>query len=125
MFGYEKGGADVVRLGLRDLANAAAQDAYVAECGKLVDDLNARYARAVAARGGAADEYELLRLPDRRFFRRRGEPAFEMVGVDRALFRDVDAYLAHLARELPDAYLASGDFCRYVETLREVVAGEP
>ena len=25
---------------------------------------------------------ELLRLPDRRFFRRKGEPAFSMVGID-------------------------------------------
>jgi hypothetical protein len=124
MFGHEKKGAEIVKLGLKDMENGAAQDAYIAECQRMLDDLNQRYARAVQARGGAVDEAVLLRLPDRRFFRRRGEPAFQMIGVDGRAFTDVDAYVAHLGDALPEAYLASRDVRHFVETLRKLVAGQ-
>lgn len=143
MFGHEKGGDTVVRLGLKELPNAEAQARYVDECAKLVEDLNRRFVRARLGdrsraeadaiaedllRGGRRhveiSPEELLRLPDRRFFRRRGEPAFEMVGVAGERFSDVDAYVAHLGAHLPEAYLASRDLRQYVETLRQVVAGE-
>jgi 1,2-phenylacetyl-CoA epoxidase catalytic subunit len=124
MFGHEKGGDTNVRLGIKDMANGEAQRLFVEECQKMLDDLNRRYTRAVTERGGKVDDTELLRLPDSRFFRRRGEPAFQMIGVNGETFTDVDGYLAHLGQHLPDAYLASKDVKHYADTLRKVVAGE-
>jgi hypothetical protein len=63
-------------------------------------------------------------MPDRRFFRRKGEPAFTMVGAEGEPFTDVDAYVAHLAKHLPEAYLTTRDMRMYVETLRKVASGE-
>jgi 1,2-phenylacetyl-CoA epoxidase catalytic subunit len=143
MFGHEKGGDTNIRLGFKDKLNAEAQSLYSAECQRMLDDLNQRYVRARlpgAAREqaevlierlrrdrGALDGVvweDLLRLPDARFFRRRGVPAFEMVGVDGEVFGAPEAYLAHLGRHLPEAYMASRDVSRYAQTLRKVVAGE-
>src|SRR5438093_51767 len=97
MFGDERGGQTNVKFGLKDLANLEAQDLYVEECQRMLDDVNERYVRARLAdrpreeaeaafvklsagesvAGMSPDD--LLRLPDRRFFRRRGEPAFQLV----------------------------------------------
>jgi len=124
MFGHEKKGEEVMKLGLKDMTNGEAQDAYIGECRKMLDDFNRRYARAIEARGGTVEESDLLRLPDRRFFRRRGEPAFQMISVDGKAFTDVDAYVTHLGEVLPEAYLASRDVTHYVDTLRQLLAGQ-
>ncbi|MCZ6507266.1 MAG: hypothetical protein O7A04_04355, partial [Acidobacteria bacterium] len=39
-------------------------------------------------------------------------------------FDDADSYLAHLSKQLPDAYRASSDFQDYAEKLRKVAGGE-
>jgi len=124
MFGHEAKGQEIVALGLKDMANGEAQDAYIDECGKMLDDLNKRHVRAMEARAATVDEADLLRLPHPRFFRRRGEPAFQMIAVDGAPFADVDAYVRYLGAVLPEAYLASRDVKHYVETLRKLVAGQ-
>jgi len=67
---------------------------------------------------------ELVHVPHPHFFRRRGVPAFTLTGWDGETFGDVDSYLAHLVRHLPDAYRASSDFRDYVEQLRNVESGE-
>src|SRR5919201_1297915 len=120
MFGDERGGATNVKLGLKDLTNKEAQDRYVDECEKMLDDINTRFVRARLAhlsRDDADKAYarikagetvegigrdDLLRLPDRRFFRRRGEPAFEMVGHDGERFTGVEEYIAHVLAHLPE-----------------------
>jgi 1,2-phenylacetyl-CoA epoxidase catalytic subunit len=143
MFGDERGGGSNVRLGLKPVKNGEAQQAFYEEVGKLVEDLNLRYlraklpdlglgeARALLAR--IVDEGEavqgihrddLLRLPHMQFCRRRGEPAFRMVGFDGETFAEVDTYLRHLARHLPESYLANRDFRDYAATLRKVATGE-
>ena len=147
MFGDDRadshGGEDSVRLGLKDMTNRQAQDAYIAEVGHMLDDLNTRYVRAkrpdlsrdeadalyARVRQGKNDEgdirYEdLLRLPDRRFFRRRGDGAFQMWGFDGQRFDDVEAYLRHVAAHLPEAYRASVDVRHWADTLRKVHGGE-
>jgi hypothetical protein len=63
-------------------------------------------------------------MPHAQFFRRRGVPAFTMVGFQGEPFDDANAYLEHLARWLPEAYRASRDFKDYVELLRQVAQGE-
>lgn len=142
MFGHEKGGDSNVRFGFKTMRNAEAQQQYYEECGRVVADLNQRYLRArlpqlgpdeaealaarlVRERGrhdGISHE-DLLVLPDRRFFRRKGEPAWSMVGLRGESFTDVDEYVRHLSQQLPDPYLHSRDMKRYVETLRQVVSG--
>jgi benzoyl-CoA 2,3-epoxidase subunit B len=144
MFGHEKGGATNVKYGLKPMANAEAQELYYQEVAKMVRDLNLRYLRArdpgldhaaahevlrrLAEEGETVDGVgrpeDLLRMPDRRFFRRRGEPAFQLVGVDGETFEDVEAYVRHLTQHLPDAYFAGRDFQGYVELLRKLHGGE-
>jgi 1,2-phenylacetyl-CoA epoxidase catalytic subunit len=142
MFGHEKGGDSNVRFGFKNMKNAEAQSQYYDECRKMIADLNQRYVRArlpkldpseaetLAARllsdGGKAQgisSRDLLDLPDRRFFRRKGEPAWTMIGTRGERFDTVDEYLTHLREHLPEPYLASRDVSLYVSTLREVVSG--
>lgn len=142
MFGMESGGQNIVRMGIKDLTNAEAIDAYVKECDQMLGDLNRRFVRtrmlektpdevdAIVERLLAGDRVDgitpedMLRLPDRRFFRRRGEPAYQMVGFGGERYSDVDAYVKHLAAVLPEPYMASYDVRHYVNNLRKVVAGE-
>jgi len=143
MFGHEKGGESNIRFGFKNLKNAEAQSQYYDECKKMIADLNQRYLRArfpklspdeaesLAVRllrggerhqGVSADD--LIELPEQRFFRRKGEPAWTMVGTRGETFADVESYVAHLRATLPEPYLASRDMKQYVETLREVVSGK-
>ncbi len=115
MFGDERGGGTNVRYGLKPMKNAEAQEQYYQEVGKVVRDLNMRFLRArlpelslsaaeallekLLADGGNSQGIaweELVHMPHRNFFRRRGVPAFEMVGWDGAAFDDAEAYLRHL-----------------------------
>ena len=143
MFGDERGGGTNVRYGLKPMKNGEAQELYYDEIAKVVDDLNMRYVRArlpklsrqeagdlvtrvttdgTAEQGISSDD--LLRMPHESFFRRRGVPAFEMVGVGGEKFDDVDEYLKHLTRHLPEAYLTTRDFKDYADTLGEIHRGE-
>ncbi|MBI2984118.1 MAG: phenylacetate-CoA oxygenase subunit PaaI [Candidatus Kerfeldbacteria bacterium] len=143
MFGDERGGKTNVGYGFKDMENRPAQDLYIAELERMLRDLNIRFIRARHPEWSAEQAElaldtlhqervkvdglrfeELLRLPDRRFFRRKGEPAWTMVGFDGEAFDDVEAYLPHLARHLPEAYLASRDMRLYANTLRKVVSGQ-
>ncbi|HEX4955905.1 MAG TPA: Phenylacetic acid catabolic protein [Thermoanaerobaculia bacterium] len=143
MFGDERGGASNVRMGLKPMKNAEAQDAYYAELEKLIRDLNVRYLRArlpelqrseveallerlltegVCEHGVRPED--LLYTPHKSFFRRRGMPAFSMVGSRGEIFDDVEAYLRHLCASLPESYVAGKDFRDYARALRRVRAGE-
>jgi benzoyl-CoA 2,3-dioxygenase component B len=143
MFGDERGGQKNIQLGFKDLTNRQAVDQYTEECRKMIRDINTRFVRArfpdytpdkVEAvieelershgthKGLAYDE--ILRLPDARFFRRKGEHAFQMIGVYGETFTDAETYLRYLSRHLNSGYIASRDLRLYAETLRKVVAGE-
>ena len=141
MFGDERGGATNVKLGLKDMANREAQDLYVVECEKMLDDISLRFVRtrlAHLSRDDADAAYarvkkgeivegigqdDVLRLPDRRFFRRRGEPAFSLVGHDGETFTNVEQYIAHVLAHLPEAYRASVDVRHWIEMQRLVASG--
>ena len=58
------------------------------------------------------------------FFRRRGIPAFTLTGFEGEVFDEMGDYVTHLRRQLPESYLAGRDFKDYLETLRQVDAGE-
>jgi len=143
MFGDERGGQKNLQYGFKDMTNRDAVNQYTEEVRRMLRDINTRFVRARfpeyapdqvesvidelersrgSHRGLAADD--LLQLPDARFFRRKGESAFQMVGVHGESFTDADEYLRYLARNLNDGYVASRDMRLYAETLRRVVAGE-
>jgi len=142
MFGDERGGDTNVRYGLKDMANREAQDMYIEECQRMYDDLNERYVRArlpklsrdeaekTFARIKAGETIEgvrpedLLRLPDRRFFRRRGEYAYQMIGTRGETFTEVEQYVAHALANLPEAYRASIDVKHWADLQRKVSRGE-
>jgi len=143
MFGDERGGATNVQFGLKPMKNAEAQGQYLREVEKVVRDLNLRFLRArlpgldaaaaeaalvrLEREGEAVDGVraeELLRVPHVDYFRRRGVPAFRMTGIAGETFTDVETYLGHLVRTLPDGYRATRDFQDYVVSLRAVAAGE-
>jgi len=143
MFGDERGGDTNLKYGFKDLSNREAVDQYFVEITKMIRDINSRFLRArfpdyspekveqvmrelEASRGthhGVAFG-DLLRVPDKRFFRRKGEHAFLMVGIDGEEFTEVEAYLHYLAKHLNDGYVASRDMRNYADCLRKVAAGE-
>ncbi len=142
MFGDERGGGTNVRYGLKPMKNAEAQRQYYEEVEKLVRDLNMRYVRARVKKLTLADAEklldrivagesvegvrpeDLLRLPHPDYFRRRGVPAFTMVGWDGKPFTDWKAYARHLASTLPESYLAGIDFREHMDALDKVQRGE-
>ena len=142
MFGDERGGGSNVRMGLKPMKNAEAQSDYYDEVAKVVDDLNIRYIRAKVkdssisdarelletlqkGRGKAkgVDYSELLRMPAKEFFRRRGVPSFTMVGFEGETYNVYSDYMNHLRKHLPESYLAGRDFRDYAETLKDVTEG--
>ena len=143
MFGDERGGDKNIHFGFKDMKNREAQDLYIAEVTRMIRDINARYLRARfpgytpekvemvldqldQSRGkheGVAWD-DLLHVPDRRFFRRKGEPAWQMVGSLGETFTGADEYLSYLAKALPEAYLTTKDLRSYSETLHKVAAGD-
>jgi 1,2-phenylacetyl-CoA epoxidase catalytic subunit len=143
MFGDERGGGTNVKYGLKPMKNAEAQAQYYEEVSKVVHDLNLRFIRArdqklkaaeaetllnrLLAEGGTLDGIswdDLVHMPHREFFRRRGVPAFKMIGWDGAEFSELSTYLDHLSKHLPDPYRAGRDFRDYVEMLGRVHGGE-
>jgi 1,2-phenylacetyl-CoA epoxidase catalytic subunit len=142
MFGDERGGETNLKFGFKDMKNREAQDQYIEELRRMIRDINLRFIRARfptyspeqaeaalaelersrGAHHGVRHE-DLLRMPDRRFFRRKGESAFAMVGLDGEAFTDPEEYLRYLARNLNEGYVASRDMKHYAEALRGVATG--
>ena len=143
MFGDERGGEKNVKFGFKDMKNREAQELYIEEVRKMLRDINARFVRGrfpnyspeqadavitelEQTRGthqGLRHE-DLLRLPDPRFFRRKGENAFEMIGIDGETFTDANDYVRYLAKNLNEGYIASRDLTNYADVLKKVRAGE-
>jgi 1,2-phenylacetyl-CoA epoxidase catalytic subunit len=132
MFGDERGGDTNVKFGFKDMKNQEASDLYYEELSRMIRDINVRFLRArfpeydTGKAEAVLDELqrnngthrgvpasELLCVPDKRFFRRKGVHAFEMIGVSGEAFTDADDYLRHLAKNLNDGYVASRDMRNY------------
>ncbi len=143
MFGDERGGGTNVRYGLKPMKNAEAQQEYYDEVAKVIEDLNMRFIRARLPELGPRESEEvlrkvtlegstvqgiqpedLLRIPHKDFFRRRGVPAFTWVGVDGTRFETLEPYVDHLIEVLPDSYRAGRDFKFFLDLARRVEAGE-
>ena len=143
MFGDERGGGRNVKYGFKDMKNREAVEMYTEEVRRMVRDINMRFLRArfkdypidkceqvlkdleqTRGKHQGVSFDDLLHLPDPRFFRRKGENAWQMIGVDGETFDDVDDYLRYLAKHLSEGYLAGRDMLMYAETLKKVVSGE-
>ncbi len=143
MFGDERGGSKNLAFGFKDMKNREAQDMYIEEVSRMIRDINMRFLRArfpddavekceqvlddlVMSRGrhqGVTYD-DLIHLPDRRFFRRKGEHAWKMIGVDGESYDDRQTWLRYLSKHLPEPYMASWDLKMYAETLGKVLSGE-
>lgn len=143
MFGDERGGDTNVNFGFKDMKNDEASSMYHEEVRKMIRDINTRFIRARFPEyapdkaEAVLDELErsrgthqglawtdLLRTPDKRFFRRKGVHAFQMVGIDGEPFTDAEDYLRYLALNLNDGYIASRDMKLYAAALRSVASGQ-
>lgn len=145
MFGNERSGETAVAFGFKPKTNGQAQAEYIAEVEGIIEGVNIAIVRvhhptmspdearslirevqhSGEARRGIRPE-DLLLLPDRRFFRRRGpeEYVFQPYDLRGNLLTEggrpiaPEKYLEYLARVLPEPYLASEDFRRYAEQLK-------
>lgn len=143
MFGDERGGGRNVKFGFKDMKNGEALDNYYEEMEHIIDDLNVRYVRArlpkldregaealvqrVRDSGGTEDGIraeDLLRLPAKNFFRRRGPHAYQLNDVDGAAIDDYQDFVNRIERRLPPSYLCGRDFLDFLQLTKKVYAGE-
>jgi 1,2-phenylacetyl-CoA epoxidase catalytic subunit len=143
MFGDERGGGKNLAFGFKDMKNREAQDMYIEEVGRMIRDINMRFMRArfpdyavekceqvlddlvmSRSRHQGVSYDDLIHVPDRRFFRRKGENAWKMIGVDGETYDDMKSWLVYLSKHLPEPYMASWDLKMYAQTLEKVVSGE-
>lgn len=141
MFGDERGGSSNIAMGFKDMVNGEALDLYYLEVTKMTRDLNLRFLRERCAdldneaidkllldlleghaREGCQPD-DMLRLPAKEFFRRRGVHAYAMTDPQGRPVADLAEYRKLLHASLPEAYLASADFRFYMETLEQVESG--
>ena len=142
MFGDERGGNSNVDMGLKSMANDEASRKYYLEIGQqVIEVLNRTMVKARAPKLSppevrkCVEEIEageirhglrrenLIYLPSRRFFRRRGIHAFNMVGADDIEFTEKSEYLVHLRKVLPPAYVTGRDFSTYEKNLAATLEG--
>jgi hypothetical protein len=149
MFGSEAGGGTVVDFGFKDRVNGVAQSQYYEEVRSIIDQINLAVALRVMGgtdvpkakelvrevvtndtpKDGLRPEY-LLTLPDRKFFRRRGneEIVFKPYSVRGDLLTSegkplgFDATLDYLKKNLPPRYLHTNEFLKFVEAMKKFYA---
>lgn len=140
MFGNELGGNTAMAFGFKDKTNAQAQDEYIREVEQLMDwinlaiiearepALNAEQRRELLAGAKAGATWhgigpeDLLVVPDRKFFRRRGltDYVYQPYDVHGRLLQDEsgrpyppERYAAYLETVLPSKYFRTRDWQRY------------
>ncbi len=146
MFGNEQGGETMVIFGFKTKTNGQAQADYIAEVQGIVEGTNVaivrthhpnmppdearRLVRDILLSGevkkGIRPE-DLLYLPDRKFFRRRGpaEIALKPYDIRGTLLTEEDrplspeGYVRYLTTVLPESYFHSSDFQNYLALLKE------
>jgi guanine deaminase len=145
MFGDERGGGTNVEFSFKDMKNAEAMGKYADEVKSAVVDLvNAEVVRARMGNGISPQEAaaladrivatgeaergirpeDLVFRPSEKFYRRRGLFQWGMFSVRGEEFTRIEDYLAHLRQVLPETYVTTPDFQRYVENLRKARQGQ-
>lgn len=151
MFGNEKGGETAITFGFKDKTNGTAQGEYIEEVRDVVRNINValvlEYKPGIERQGAHAliDEIErsgdpkqnikpedLLVLPDQKFFRKRGieEQIFMPYSVRGELLTEngkpisPEAHLKYLATALPERFIGSREYDKYVAQMNEHFAGQ-
>lgn len=146
MFGNEQGGETAVTFGFKDKINGTAQNEYVEEVRGVVRNVNVAVVQermpAISRPDAHAliDQIErsgdpkqgvqpndLLLLPDRKFFRKRGpdDLVFKPYDVRGQLLTEdgrelsPDGYLRYLSTALPSKFIGSREYNKYVDQMRE------
>jgi benzoyl-CoA 2,3-dioxygenase component B len=146
MFGNEQGGETAVTFGFKDKINGTAQSEYVEEVRGVVRNVNVAVVQermpAISRPDAHAviDEIErtgdpkqgvqpndLLLLPDRKFFRKRGpdDLVFKPYDVRGQLLTEEgrelspEGYLRYLSTALPSKFIGSREYNKYVDQMRE------
>jgi 1,2-phenylacetyl-CoA epoxidase catalytic subunit len=149
MFGNEKGGETAMTFGFKDKTNGTAQGEYYEEVKGVVRNVNVAMIQERIAgisrqeahsiiddversgdttRGIRSDE--LLFVPDPKFFRKRGpeDLVFLPYDVRGEMLREDgkplsgDGYLKYLSTALPQRFLGSREYNKYVDQMREHLA---
>lgn len=151
MFGNELGGETAVTFGFKDKTNGTAQSEYVDEVRGVVRNVNVAMVQVripgISREDAHAliDEVEragdpkqgitaadLLLLPDRKFFRKRGpeEYVFKPYDIRGQLLTEKgrelspEGYLRYLSTTLPSRFIGSREYNKYVEQMREYYSGK-
>ncbi len=146
MFGNEHGGETAMTFGFKDKTNGVAQDEYYEEVRGVIRNVNiaiiqerlagssreeARTALDEIERSGDPQKgikpEELLRVPSKSFFRKRGpeEVVFKPFDYHGQLLTEngqvltPEAYLKYLAAVLPAKFIGSREYHKFVAQLRE------
>ncbi len=146
MFGNELGGETALTFGFKDKINGTAQSEYVEEVQGVVRNVNVAMvqermpAMSRPEAHALIDEIErsgdpkqgvqpndLLLLPDRKFFRKRGpdDLVFRPYDVRGQLLTEEgrelspEGYLKFLSTVLPSKFIGSREYDKYVEQMRE------
>ena len=151
MFGNEHGGETAVTFGFKDKTNGVAQTEYIEEVKGVVTNVNVAMIQEKVstlsreAARGVLEEVErsgdpsrgvrpedILRVPDVKFFRKRGdeEVIFQPYDVAGALLLEgnkpisPDSYLEFLGTVLPARFIGSREYDKYVSQMREFFANQ-
>jgi benzoyl-CoA 2,3-dioxygenase component B len=149
MFGNEKGGETAVTFGFKDKTNGEAQGEYVQEVQGVIRNVNVAMVQeripGIAREEAHAllDEVErsgdpkrglkpedVLFFPDLKFFRKRGleEIVFRPYDVRGELIMEQgkplspEGYLKYLGTVLPESFIGSREYNKYVDQMREFYA---
>jgi 1,2-phenylacetyl-CoA epoxidase catalytic subunit len=151
MFGNEKGGETAVTFGFKDRTNGTAQGQYMEEVEGVVRNINVAIVqermtgisredahKLIAAIEQSGDPKqglkpeELLFLPSLRFFRKRGLDDFVFMSYDvrgQLLTENgkplsQQSYLGYLATVLPERFIGSREYNKFVDQMREHYASQ-
>ena len=151
MFGNEHGGETAVTFGFKDKTNGVAQTEYIEEVKGVVTNVNVAMIQEKVsmlsreAARGVLEEVErsgdpsrgvrpedILRVPDVKFFRKRGdeEVIFQPYDVAGALLLEgnkpisPDSYLEFLGTVLPARFIGSREYDKYVSQMLEFFANQ-
>ena len=149
MFGNEKGGETAVTFGFKDKTNGTAQGEYYEEVRGVIRNVNVAIiqerqpgiARQAAheildeiemsgERNRGVNPEDVLLMPDRKFFRKRGDEdyIFKPYDVKGNLLTEggkevsSDAYLNYLSRVLPERFIGSREYNKFLAQMGEYYA---
>ena len=152
MFGNERGGQTAITFGFKDRNNGTAQGEWYNEVREVLELVNVEIARTKISDISAPDARslvrevqdtgeslqgvrpeDLLRIPDPRFFRRRGMEEVVFMPYDvygNFITEDGkpvggEQYLGYLKSVLPEYYVATREFAKYRDALLARESPEP